>query len=69
MNYVNSKIALLITCKSLVEDSFNRAYIISHEKHNENIKANRYIVSCLIDATCSLAQQELPSRRHFENTE
>ncbi|KDR18839.1 zinc finger MYM-type protein 1-like [Zootermopsis nevadensis] len=69
VNHVNSKIALLKFGNTQIEDSLSPSYKIDCEKHNEKVKANRYIVSCFIDAICYLAQQELPFRGHLENTE
>lgn len=35
-------------------------------RHNEQVKKNRYILSCLINAVCFLAKQELAFRGHTE---
>jgi hypothetical protein len=39
---------------------------LSVQKHNEQVKKNRHVLSCLIEATCFLASKELPFRAHDE---
>jgi hypothetical protein len=55
---------LLKFVNTQTEDSFNK---IGHEKNNEKVGSNIYIVSCLIDAISYLAQQKLLFRGHLEN--
>jgi hypothetical protein len=60
---------LLKFVNTQTEDSFNLAYKIGHEKNNEKVRSNIYIVSCLIVAISYLALQKLLFRGHLENTE
>lgn len=67
MNYVNYKMALLKFGNNQIEDSFDLANNIDHEKYNERARVNKNIVSCLIDGVYSLAHQELSFRGHSQN--
>jgi hypothetical protein len=69
VNGLNSKITLVKFCDTQIEHSLNLAYKINCEEHNDKVRANGYIVCCLMDAICYLAQQELPFRGHLQNTE
>jgi hypothetical protein len=61
--------ALLQIDNNQVEDSFDLAYKVDHEKYSEKARFSRNIVSCLIDDIHYLAHQELSFRGSLENTE
>ena len=64
--HITSAISLIKFGKSRIDFSLSSAFKLSVEKHNEQVRKNRHIVSCLIDATCFLASQELSFRGHHE---
>lgn len=65
-SHIESLIASKIYGNVRIDTCLSEAYRKNIEKHNEKIKNNRHVVSRLIDATCYLAKQELPFRRHDE---
>lgn len=67
--HVNCKIELQKFENGNFDQSLSLALQLNKDRHNENVKSNRYIVSCLIDAMCFLAEQELPFRGHVKNSQ
>lgn len=70
VDHVNCKIALQMFGNTRIEDESSCLDIkLNRERHNENVKANRYVISCLIDTVCFLAEQELPLMGHAQRSE
>lgn len=65
-SHIESSITLKKFGNVRIETCLSEAYKKNIEKHNENVKNNRCVLSRFIDATCYLAKQELPFRGHDE---
>jgi hypothetical protein len=64
--HITSVMALIKFGKTRIDFCLSNVLKLSVQKHNEQVKKNQHILSCLIDATCFLASQELPFRAHDE---
>ncbi|KAL1454619.1 hypothetical protein WDU94_010835 [Cyamophila willieti] len=65
-NHLQSVLRLHSFGKSRIEEGLDKTLAVNNELHNSKVRKNREILKRLIDATCFLAQQELPFRGHDE---
>lgn len=69
VSHVNAMISLVTFGKNTIESCFNKTRQEEITKFNEKVTQNRYILKCLIDVTCYLAQQEIAFRGHNEKVD
>ncbi|XP_065224105.1 zinc finger MYM-type protein 1-like [Planococcus citri] len=67
--HVQSMVDLVKFGKSRVDIGISKPYHDEIAKHNKEVTENRYILKCLIDVTCHLAQQEIAFRGHDEKAD
>lgn len=67
--HIQSMVAFVNFSKTRIETRISKAYQDEIEKHNEKVNENRYVLKCLIDATCFSARQEIAFRGHNEKAD